>query len=373
MLCYSIYSNFCMGSQIKNKRKGLTKKEKAAVFSASVAVEQILMSFGNSALAECGGYSGNACLTITPQDFCVPESSDVVVNSANFSPHPYQISLVDPSGDDHYITYGEIYEDDGLIEFTPDYRDDYNNYPDGPPADIYDLNYDFTFTSPAVSENTGTISLGNGRDEYSILLFASTNEWDGAQYLIPDAIFDDESLTLSVDHVNTAPVITSITPAETFEIDAEITTTYEVSAAVNDLESNIVDITFELSDQNDFSNITDTATYESEALSQTDQTFSHTWTGLTGGIYFWRVIVTETNASGVCTGFSTAIAPNNLTASSDSNYIIVQPTALATLPEAGIGDGGYSTMLGIGILLIVTGKFLHTVFLSMKNSIIPTN
>ena len=351
-----------MKSAKKRIKKGAAK---AVIGSSVIAASQILASFGNTAMADCGGYGGNVCLTITPQDFCVTDNTATTVNLGNYTPHPYVGDLVDPDTEGYYITSATVSSGANQVApfdtfTTTPASNAYNGYPAGPPTPMSTFNYDFSFTSPDVPANTGPISLGNGRREYVIDLYAEAREWNGSSYVITNGLVTepDEFITVTVDHKNTAPTIANPTQPETIYVPSGTTTiSFDVSVDISDVESNTADITFQLSDNSLFTNIIQAHTYSGESLSSTPATFEHSWTDVPVDDYYWRAIATETDAIGTCAGFTNSQLGNNFTVQASSTFFesadAPTPTP-AVLPETGIVSDAIG-IIDLGFLFLISG------------------
>lgn len=346
----------------KKENNGIPTTGKALIATTAIATQQILLSFGNSALAECGGYGGNVCLTITSQDFCAPDNTAVT--------HSFDIDLDDTTNNEgYYPTVGTMSSAANQVSpfdnfaITPANLN-FNAYPGGPPTPVTNLSYDFNFTTPDIPANSGPISLGNGRRQYVVDLHAEAEIWDdfNSEYTTYPGglVIDDSTLTITVDHVNTAPVIDNLTQPQTVTVpDLNATIDFEVTADISDIEANTADLVFELSDDPGFSNILQTGSYPGELLSTSAQSYSHTWTDLTVDDYYWRISATETDAEGHCVGFGNEVSGNNFAVNATSTEVLVHtadgPTpTTAVLPETSITDSAFE-ITDIGFITLIIG------------------
>jgi hypothetical protein len=342
--------------------KKLSKKSKLATGIVTFAGSQILASFGNPAFAECAGSSDSLCIETVA--ICIPEQTLVEVTTATYT-DTFPVIVTAQQESPNYPTYAYVEEPN--TDFTVNLLHDgypepeyYNNFDpgesgldptilSGPPNEGILINREFSLEYTAdIPANTGPVAVGNGRESFTFSVAAEGYAWNAGLgvYEVRKTFIHD--LTVLVDHINEAPQASNIT---TTVLNQE----HDVQSGVtlSDLESNTVNIVYELSTSPAFSTITDTATYTGLALTPAGVTHTHTWQDLGPAAYYWRAAVTETDSQGSCTGYSeTEVDPGIVAVSSGSTlFTVAEAPGGPTLPASGINA---VLLTGVAVVMIVS-------------------
>ncbi len=166
-------------------------------------------------------------------------------------------------------------------------------------TDFNRLNYQLDLTAPAVSFGSSPVlTTINVDGEFDVQ--GGTN---ALSHLV--------QANVRMEHINTGPTLTNLNtgPYSANLPSPSSTINIPVSVDYGDDESNLSNITFELSDDN-FTTILQTQTYNNVAVG----TINHNFSGLGVGDYQWRVNAVETNATGNCIGYPNEDPPINLSA-----------------------------------------------------------
>ncbi len=343
--------------------KKLSKKSKLATGIVAFVGSQILASFGNPAFAECAASSDSLCIDTVA--ICIPENTQVQVTTSNFF-GTFPVIISAQQDNPNYPTYGILNpEPDFTIELLHDSFPElefYNSFDQsefgmdptvisGPPTEGISVNREFMIEYTGdIPANTGAIALGNGRSQFNISVIAEGYTWIDAlnQYQQQKPFTHD--LTVYVDHNNQAPEATNYTTT-ILNTDRDVA----ASMTLTDLESNIVNIVYELSTDASFSTITSTASYM-VPLSPSGVTHTHIWQDLGIGSYYWRAVATETDSQGACVGFSeTEVDPGitdvNIAASLFNVAEAPTPGAGPTLPASGLNA---ILLTGVAVVMIIS-------------------
>lgn len=342
--------------------KKLSKKTKFAAGISTFVGSQILASFGNPAFAECAASSDSMCIETV--DICIPEQTLVEVTTATYT-DTFPVIVTAQQDNPNYPTYA--YVDEPNSDFTVNFIHDgypeleyYNNFDpgesgldptilSGPPNEGILINREFDIEYTAdIAANTGPIAVGNGREVFTFSVAAEGYMWSAGPDVYQARKTFIHDLTVYVDHINEAPEASDITTTvlnQDHDVQSGVTLT--------DLESNTVDLSYELSTSPTFSTIADTAAYTGLALTPAGVTHTHTWQDLGPAVYYWRATVTETDSLGSCTGYSeTEVDPGIVAVGSGSSlFTVAEAPGGPTLPASGINA---VLLTSVAVIMIVS-------------------
>ena len=273
-------------------------------------VKGITDSLANRTLAENDSY-GN-CYAASPNSLVTtPAVCDVqtetksvcMVEGTNYSDKFYAKTQGDVQVIDASVGSGDI---SGINPMSVTY-----------PGGTTFAEYDFTFPAPAVSFGTGSIALQ--RD------FASN-------YLLVGSpgLSDIYTLFARIEHKNNLPTQSSLNTNVSG-------TSVDVSGVFADVESNLMDITYDISND-DFATIAQTHTISSVSAGST---VNYTFSDLSGGNYKIRAKSVETNVPMQCVGYSNeSVGNSGVTTYSPVSFTIassnVTPNINITSPKSSI-------------------------------------
>lgn len=267
-----------------DKKDSNTSKSTSDNSILNTIIESFNLS--NRAFAECSGY----CFSVP--SICVPEGSNINSTiesnetrySNGFPVYPVSIDI----------------QSDPNITVSP-LSGVFNNYPAGPP-DSQRETLTYTGVAPSVSvtddpgDNSGPYS-GKGRKEFNMTASDSRRPWDGSVWGAEAYSNSNASFMISVDHVNNAPTVNTISPDYSASVaNSSTTSNIPVSVSFNDVESNHTNVLLELSNNNFSSTIQSFTQNGVSAGTLVD----HTFTNVSPGSYQWRATATEADAVGVC-------------------------------------------------------------------------
>lgn len=252
----------------------------------SSLVNIILDSFGleNRAFADNCSY-GN-CLNTS--DICVAEGGSIAgsiqsIESSQTTSYPVNITIQSAAG----ITVSPLTQT-------------FNNYSSGAPdSQTETLNYSGAAPAVSVTDDPGDSSgpySGKGRKKFSMYATDSRRDWDGSSWGDETGTMNT-AFTISVDHVNSAPTVNSISSDYSVSVaNSSVTSNVPVNVSFSDVESNHVNVLLELSNDN-FSTTLQSFTQNGVSAGTL---VVHTFTNVSPGSYQWRATATEADAVGVC-------------------------------------------------------------------------
>jgi hypothetical protein len=311
------YSKEQSNSSLKSSKRDKNKKKLTKAAIGAAILETIALSHSSSAFAECGMGSGaDTCVYWTPDEFetsfCLPEDSTTTVqfdvetiNDTYYYPvRAYFEELGDPTSGFSINPSGRSIN--GYI---------WGDHTNSPAPSVYRDTVSIDITTPPVDPTTPVdidLEVTGYGDYYD-------TGWD-------DWLIDyTETFYISVEDLNSAPLTSTLADSDGTVPYRTATTDISVSADISDEESNSAEVVFELSDKSDFSNIVQTQTY-SASLTTSTQKFNHTFTDLSHGKKYWRVLAVETDAAATCAGQQYEVDKGNLTVISAENFTITSET-----------------------------------------------